>query len=140
MRSPKLNVVLPPDWQDVSAELPEGPPTYVRGETGAGALQISIQSVYRSGPEPDPTSSDLIRLSEHVANLQEAEITSRYSGDCVIGRFGCVIGKSADLARIQIWTLSNGRDFVLATYLCTDAPEALEALQAERIVKATTLH
>ena len=139
MKDPRLSINLPPEWQDVSAEIPDGPATYVRGEDAKGALQISVQSIYQSGPEPNPTRNDLIRLCEHVANLQEAEITECYSGDCTMGSFGCVIAKSADLARLQIWTLSNGRDFVLATYLCDELPAAAESAEAETIVKTTRL-
>jgi hypothetical protein len=134
-----LSVTLPENWEDISAENPEGPPTYVRKVDPTGALQMSIQSVYKSGPIPNPTFNELIRLSEHVAKLQESEISDRYSGLCNIGTFGCVLGKSTELARIQIWTLSNGKDFVLATFLCIDPPPDEESEEAEKIVKAAGL-
>jgi hypothetical protein len=135
-----IEVELPENWQDISHENPEGPPTFIRSsEDAAGVLQMSIQSLYESGPVPDPTYNDLIRLSEHVANLQEAELFERYRDDCHIGKFGCVIGRSAELARIQIWTLTNGRDFILATFLCTDLPSSEETAEAEGIVKTASL-
>ena len=135
-----LQVTLPQGWEDISEENPEGPATFVRsGENATGVLQFSIQSVYESGPEPNPTSGDLIALSEHVARLQEADVMERYSGVCDLGTFGSVIGKSAELPKMQIWTLTNGRDFVLATFLCPEQPDAEEAAEAETIVKGVQL-
>ncbi len=135
-----IKVELPENWQDISHENPEGPPSFIRSsDDAAGVLQMSIQSLYESGVEANPTYGELIRLSEHVANLQEAELLERYYDDCHIGRFGCVVGKASELTRIQIWTLTNGRDFVLATYLCIDAPSVEEIAEAEGIVKTASL-
>jgi hypothetical protein len=135
-----LKVNLLPGWEDITYENPEGPPTFVRsGEDATGVLQISIQSIYESGPEPKPTQDDLIRLCEHVASLQEANVIGRYSGDCDLGRFGSVIATSADLPHMQVWTLSNGRDFVLATFLCPEESNPAEATEAETIVKRVVL-
>jgi hypothetical protein len=136
----KLKVNLLPGWEDITHENPEGPPTFVRSvEDATGVLQISIQSIFESGPEPNPTYADLIRLCEHVASLQEANIIGRYSGDCDLGTFGSAIATSADLPHMQIWTLSNGRDFVLATYLCPEESDPAEAAEAETIVKRVKL-
>jgi hypothetical protein len=135
-----LKVTLPPGWEDISHENPEGPATFVRSdENASGVLQLSIQSIYESGPEPNPTFADLIRLCEHIADLQEADVIERYSGECELGTFGRVIGKSEDLQQMQIWTLTNGRDFVLATFLCPEQPEDAEAIEAEMIVKGAQL-
>jgi len=136
----ELQVSLLPNWEDISHENPEGPPTFVRSaDDSTGALQMSIQSVYESGPEPNPTDNDLISLSEHVAGIQEAEVIKRYSGECDLGRFGCVIARSVELPMVQIWTLTNGRGFVLATFLCTENPSPEEATKAETIVKSTRI-
>jgi hypothetical protein len=136
----RLKINLPPDWEDVSHENPEGPPTYVRsGENATGVLQISIQSIYESGPEPNPTYGELIRLCEHVASTQQANVVGRYSGECSLGIFGCVIANSDELPNIQIWTLSNGKDFVLATFLGMETPDPEELEQAENIVKTILL-
>ena len=135
-----LKVNLPPDWEDISHENPEGPQTFARsGDLATGVLQMSIQSIYESGPDPNATFGDLIRLSEHVAMIQGAKVVKRYSGECKLGMFGCVIGKSSELPVIQIWTLTNGRDFVLATFLGTEKPPIEESQQAEKIVKDTVL-
>ena len=135
-----LKVTILPGWEDISHDNPEGPATFVRsGENATGVLQFSIQSIYESGPEPNPTFTELIRLCEHVARLQEADVIERYSGECDLGTFGSVIGKSAELPKIQIWTLTNGRDFVLATFLCPEQPDAAEAAEAETIVKGVQL-
>jgi hypothetical protein len=136
----KLTFTLVPGWEDISQENPEGPPTFIRsGESATGVLQISIQSIYDSGPEPNPTTGDLIRLCEHVAGLQEATVIEHSSGNCDLGTYGSVIAKSVELSRMQIWTLSNGRDFVLATYLCPEEPDPAESSEAEMIVKRINL-
>ena len=136
----QLKVALLPGWEDITHENPEGPPTYVRsGENAAGVLQMSIQALHDSGNPPNPTYGELIRLSEHVAATQEAGITQRYWGDCDFGKFGCIVGNSSELPQIKIWTLSNGGDFILATFLCIEVPSDEEAEQAETIVKSVQL-
>lgn len=136
----QLKVDLLPGWEDITHENPGGPPTFVRtAQDAAGVLQMSIQALHESGPEPNPTYAELIRLSEHVAQVQEAAIAQRYWGDCDFGKFGCIVGRSEELQQIQIWTISNGGDFVLATYLCLEQPSAQEIEQAETIVKTVKL-
>ena len=56
------------------------------------------------------------------------------SGACDLGTYGAAVFRSTDYPRIQFWYLSNGRDFVLATYVCTSEPEAAEVAEAQRIV------
>jgi len=136
----QLKVSLLPGWEDITHENPEGPASYVRSaENAAGVLQLSIQALHESGEKPNPTYGELIRLSEHVAQVQDATIARRYWGDCEFGTFGCVVGKTAELPLIQIWTLSNGGDFVLATFLCVEDPSPEESEQAETIVKTVQL-
>jgi hypothetical protein len=136
----ELKVNLLPGWEDITHENPEGPPTFVRSaENAAGVLQMSIQALHETGAKPNPTYAELIRLSEHVAGVQEATVTQRFWGDCQFGTFGCIVGNSAELPLIQIWTLSNGGDFLLATYLCVEQPSEQEMQETETIVKSVQL-
>ena len=51
-----------------------------------------------------------------------------------LGSYGSAVFRSAAYPRIQFWYLSNGRDFVLATHVCTVEPEATEVAEAQQIV------
>ena len=136
----KLKIELMNSWQDISDENPEGPATFVSSDReDAGVLQVSIQALYKSGEIPNPTHNELIRLSEGIALNQQAEIIKSYWGDCGFGKFGSVVSRLPEVGRMQIWTLSNGRDFVLATYFSSDSPPFGETAQAERMVKSIQL-
>jgi hypothetical protein len=49
------------------------------------------------------------------------------------------VGKSSELPQIRIWTISNGGDFILATFLCIEEPSETEIEEAEAIVKTVQL-
>lgn len=137
----RLQVELPPDWSDVSAENPEGPPTFVRNsEDSSGALQISIQAEYTGGKIPNPTVEELIEFAEGVATSdQEAEIRGRSNGECRLGTYGTVLARTAEFSWIQVWVLSNGKDFVLATHFSVEEPSNEEVQEASWTVKNVAL-
>jgi hypothetical protein len=137
----RLKVELPPGWSDVSAEHPEGPPTFVRdAEDTTGALQISLQAEYTGGKVPDPTVDELIEFAEGVATSdQEAEIRGRSSGECRLGTYGTVLAQNVEFSWIQVWVLSNGKDFVLATHFSVDEPSNEEVQEASWTVKNVAL-
>ena len=47
-----------------------------------------------------------------------------------------MISRSPAFARLQAWHLSNGLDFVFATYMCPVEPSAVEIAEAGKIVES----
>jgi hypothetical protein len=130
-----LKVNLPPTWSDHSAENPNGPPTYLRDASDTpGPLQISW-AWYNSGKEPNPTDQDLIELARRFESRVGGEVLSTTCGDCTIGRYGTAVFRAAEMPRIQVWLLSNGRDFVTVTHINPVEPDADEVAEAQSIVE-----
>ena len=136
----RLAVSLPPGWTDISHDNVDGPPTYVRQGDASGSLQISIQAQHAGGVDPDPTAEQLIALAEGVVLREEsAEVRGRAAGQCVFGHYGTVLARVDAFSWVQIWVLSNGRDFMMATHICADEPSEVEVNEAGWIVKHADL-
>ena len=56
------------------------------------------------------------------------------SGVCNLGSYGSAVFESTEYPRIQFWYLCNGRDFVLATHVCSVKPDAEEVAEAQQII------
>jgi hypothetical protein len=137
----RLRVDLPGNWLDISATNPGGAPTYCRREGGGrGALQISLQAEWKGGSLPDPTPDRLLELAERIALHQSAcSIEAQSTGTCAIGSFGSVVARTPECAHMQVWVLSDGRDFVLATHVAMESPPEAEVAEAARIVMGVQL-
>jgi hypothetical protein len=137
-----IKITLLPGWIDVSKDVPKGPPTFLRESSEcSGALQVS-QIEYAGGQVPNPSEQDLIKMScgfGHGKDVNFGEIIKSYSGDCTFGKFGTAIYQSQEFPRSQIWHLSNGRDFILVTHICSEVPDTQELDEVDRIVKMLTL-
>lgn len=129
-----MNLV--PGWSDFSHENPDGPPTFLRDASPSpGPLQISC-AWHTSGDEPNPNDRDLIGLTEGAgASFEMPKLLESYSGACAIGRFGTAVFRCKDAARVQAWYLSNGRDFINVTHICSEDVEPTEIREAQKIAE-----
>ena len=120
----------------MQADNPDGPATFYRTDSDdSGALQVSLYAEYTGGKVPNPSPDDLVALAQgHGQRHDAGELVGTHSGACVLGRFGAAVYRAAEYPRIEVWCLCNGRDFVLATHICTVEPEAAEVSEAEEIV------
>jgi hypothetical protein len=137
----RLAVELPRGWLDVSHENPGGPSTFARdGDQASGALQLSVQAEYRGGVVPNPRAEDLVAFAEGVATKGgDTEVRGRSSGRCALGLYGTVLCRVPGYSWCQVWVLSNGTDFVLATHTCVEEPSEAEVNEASWVVKNVTL-
>jgi hypothetical protein len=133
-----LNIKLPAGWAEF--DNPDGPPTYCRelGDT-PGPLQISWAE-YKGGALPNPSANDLKRMAKEFGECHDfGELVESSSGSCEFGRMGSAVFGSIEHPRIQIWHLSNGRDFIMVTHICPSAPDPVEVREAQEIVRTITL-
>jgi hypothetical protein len=133
----RIVVHLPPHWIDSSKDNPNGPTTFhSTADNACGALQVSIQAEYVSGVIPNPSGDQLIAFAESIAFKDgEVDVRGRKSDSCALGNYGTILVRSTDYSWLQVWVLSNGKDFVLATHLCIDEPSPAEVNEASWIVK-----
>jgi len=131
----RLTVTLAPGWIASPDTAADDPPAFLRQASRApGVLQIHTEAYYRRGPVPNPTPQQLIALAAHAAEAEGVIITARSTGPCRLGTYGTVIGSSPGFPHVQIWALSNGRDFFVLSHACRSAPEAEELADAQTIV------
>jgi len=130
-----LQIGLPNHWVDISSENPDGPSTYINElYDEPGVLQISF-SEYLKGEKPKPNYYDLIELSKNVGEKQEfgtLQITS--SGDCNFGKYGVVQFSSTKFPYISVWHISDGQNFIFATFICSKSPSKDDINDVKRIL------
>lgn len=130
----QLQIRLLPNWAEM--ENPDGPITfYCTDSENSGALQVSLYAEYKSGKIPNASVTVLIELAKaHGERHNAGELLGSDGGACDLGTYGTAIFSSPECARFQLWYLSNGRDFVLATHICMTEPEPVEIAEAQEIV------
>lgn len=117
-----LRFDLPQGWTDITEDLPSGAPPSLGRDTGVGAVQFSIAR-YRGGDEPR------VSLENLRAFLAEFCRRNGMPSDKMKVRLGKTMSVGAtSIAKGELISanyMSNGRDVVLATYVCSD-PESSE--------------
>ena len=63
---------------------------------------------------------------------------SKSSGECAFGKYGTVIAKGEAPEHVQIWMLSNKREFILITHTCASDPDPEEIEEASQIALMTS--
>jgi hypothetical protein len=90
---------------------------------------------YKGGKPPLPTLQDLIELVRGLGERNDAgRLQDTASGECVLGTYGTAIFRSQECPHTQLWLMSNGYDFVLASLVCNTKPEPEELKEAQEIV------
>jgi hypothetical protein len=138
----KLTVWLPDDWMNVSDQNPDGPLTMCCDDPAAsGAFQLSTAE-YTGGKEPRPSEPDLMRSAVGFGEGHGwGKLTRSYSGKCVMGLFGTAAFTRTEAmspeepAWSQVWFITNGLDFVLATFFAMEAPTDRELADVQRIAE-----
>ena len=133
-----LKIKLPKGWSDY--DNPDGPPTYVRelSET-PGPLQISWAE-YKKGEIPNPSANDLKEMAEDFGEKHGfGDLVESSNNPCEFGTMGTAVFRSGEHPRIQVWHLSNGKDFITVTHICPTEPDPIEVREAQEIVRTLTL-
>lgn len=135
LRLKKLKINLPSHWVDISNENPDGAPTFINGRLDEpGVLQISLAE-YKSGEKPEATYTDLVQLSESIGLRNDfGEVRASQSGDCAFGKYAYVQFYRPDFPYISVWHLTNGKDFVFSTFICSALPSNEERDEVARIL------
>lgn len=122
-RLKKLEITLPDNWKDVSEDNPGGPPTFIDDTLDvSGVLQISTAE-FLSGKMPNPNESDLIELSKNIGVENDfGDIQTEVSGKCAYGILGLVQFSSHQFPYSSIWHISDGQNFIFATFICPMVP------------------
>jgi hypothetical protein len=133
----RLKIELPSSWTQM--DNPGGPATFYR-EDGSGAFQVSWAE-YRGGKLPtDVTPTSLKQMAEKFGQSNGfGEMTEASGGNCPYGMYGTGVFRTAEHPRMQIWFVSNGRDHIMATHICSAQPNYIEIAEAQQIAASLAL-
>jgi uncharacterized protein (TIGR03067 family) len=133
----RLKIELPRTW--AQKENPDGPATFTR-QGSTNAFQVSWAE-YRGGELPTKVTAD--RLKEMAVDFGQkkrfGDLVESSSGACRYGSFGTAVFSTADYPRIQVWYVSNGRDFIMATHICDRNPDPAEVAEVQQIAQSLAL-
>jgi hypothetical protein len=118
----------------------DGPATFYRSaiET-SGALQVSWAE-NQEGTMPSPTRESLQEMAEGFGpQIGATDLVESSCGKCDFGNWGTSVFRSDKFSRVQVWFLSNGRDFIMATHICTESLDPIEIAEAQLIVESLGL-
>jgi len=123
-------------WEDITATLDDAdaPLTLADPISGVGALQLS-PAIYKGGRSPRVGPQDLRALLYEFASRQglgDPFDRSTYSDETPIE--GASFRSDEDL--IRVWYASDGKNVMLATYVCEWCHGGQETPQAEMIVQS----
>jgi hypothetical protein len=138
---PRLLVKLPEGWTDVSAQVPEAGAMFIKGGKGAtAALQVSYGLNPDAADGEELLEEDLVEMAA-TADFGEdfGQVVERYSGPSLFGKMGTAVYRGGRYHRVQVWFLSNGRDVIMASHMCTREPTRELLDEAERIVSNLAL-
>ena len=126
---PLFSVDAPDEWQDLEEE---SVPTLGRAVDGVGALQLTV-GIYRGGPLPSPTTTDLLEMVWNLARSNELD--SPYDVESRVVPFMSAAA-SFDWGTnfLRIWMVSDGQNFGQITYVCELGQQVAELDDCENIV------
>ncbi|WP_109699612.1 hypothetical protein [Chitinophaga deserti] len=137
-RLKKFIISFPKGWVNVSEENPDGPPTFINELIRpSGVLQIST-AAYLSGELPDADNNTLLGLSRKAGITHDfGKHNHEESGNCRFGKYGFVQFGRPDFPYIAVWHLTNGKDFIFSTFICSESPRIEQVNDVHQIL--TTL-
>ena len=131
----RLKIQLCNDWSPRS-DLP-GPAAFSR-QGSTGTFQVSWAE-YRADKPLRPLDNEGIRQFAVNHGVEFGELVDSSSGACGFGIFGTAVFRSEKFPRTQIWILTNGRDHILATHICSEVPAPAEVAEVQQIASSLAL-
>ena len=122
---------MPPGWERI--EQAADAFTLANPSSGVGALQLSIAA---NAPDEKPTVMDLRDVIQGLAESNGLGAPSEISYfdlpvlRCAVATF--LHGEDF----IRVWSVSDGKSFLLATYVCRQGSEHREVETADLIVRS----
>jgi hypothetical protein len=135
IRFPAFRIECDANWTDITDTLDtiEKPFTLVR-QHGVGALQIS-PALYRGGMLPSPTKDILASMAIEFGQMQA--LGEPFDVDTFEGSLaGGAASYHSESDFIRVWYLSDGRNIMLATFVCEWDVRDRELTECEVIIRS----
>jgi hypothetical protein len=133
----RLKIKLYDGWRQATNT--NGPATFYRGQSD-NPLQVSWAE-YRGQKPLRSVSTDELKDAAMRFGCQQGfgELTESSGGPCEFGSYGTAIFHSTTHPRIQVWFVTDGRDHILATHICSKAADPAEVREVQEIIARVTL-
>ena len=133
----RLKIKLFTGWAEQATT--NGPATFYR-QQGNNPLQVSWAE-YRGKKPLDDVNTDKLKETATTFGQKNnfGELVESSGGKCAFGKFGTAVFHSEKHARIQVWFITDGTDYMLATHICSKEPDAVEVRETKEIVSMLTL-
>lgn len=133
----RLKIELFNNWAPY--EMPDGPSTFCRQES-SNAFQISWAEYCGESPLPEITTDSLKQMAIKFGNDNRfGDLIESSGDDCRFGRFGSAVFRSDEYPRTQVWFITDGRDYIMATHICDSEPEPSEVAEVQAIARSLAL-
>jgi hypothetical protein len=132
----RITLAVAEGWDEITATLEDSnaPATLADPDSGVGALQFS-PAIYEGGAMPHVTSQDLCDLLSEFAVSRGLELPFDhviYADDPFV--VGASFHSESDF--IRVWYCSDGKNIILATYVCEWNQRDIEAESRELAVRS----
>ncbi|MFO1514798.1 MAG: hypothetical protein U1F83_18115 [Verrucomicrobiota bacterium] len=133
----RLKIKLLTGWAEHTTT--NGPATFYRQQSN-NPLQVSWAE-YRGKKPLEEVSSEKLKETATTFGQKNGfgKLVESSGGKCVFGKCGTAIFRSEKHARIQVWFITDGTDYILATHICSTEPDPTEVGEVKEIVSMLTL-
>jgi hypothetical protein len=133
----RLKIELPTTWAQQNN--PKGPATFCR-QASTNAFQVSWAEYRGQKSLPEVTADSMRQMATGFGQKNGfGEILESSGGACRFGSFGTAVFRSVRHPRIQVWFISDGRNYIMATHICDCQPESSEVAEAQNIAGSLAL-
>jgi hypothetical protein len=133
----RLKIQLQTNWVPVNDN--DGPATFCRQESGS-AFQISWGEYVG---EQKLRKLDTEELKQQAASFGQqngwGELVESSFGQTGFGSFGSSVFRSATHPHMQLWLITDGNAYMLATHICDRVPGDDELAEVRQIVDSLSL-
>ena len=133
----RLKIQLLTNWSHLQNV--QGPACF-QGHKSSAAIQVSWAEYDGQKPLRVISIDELKQMAVTFGQKNgSGALVESACGSCFFGSFGTATFSSATHPRIQVWFLTDGRNFILATHICCEKPDPDEVRETEAIVSSLAL-
>jgi hypothetical protein len=132
----RLKIQLPGSWKRQNKQ--DDPAIFCC--QGSGSI-FNVTWAEYLGREPLDVTKDKLKqnAARHGQENGYGEMSGSWSGECKFGIFGTATFRSTAHPWAQVWRISDGRNQIMAAYICDRWPEKSEVAEAQQIANSLTL-
>jgi hypothetical protein len=133
----QLNVLLPLHWHKIDAPGYSGKLALRRGQTDETGV---MQGSFALGVQvPNPSAAGLVEQAQNFGiKVGYGKPVETGSGTCAIGIYGMALFHP-NPNRAQVWYVTNSRDIVVVSYICSQEQGADGLAEAQSVINTMTL-